>query len=215
MGRVLGWTVRHPYRGAVLVGIVVAVVFGWVSFPREKTIEKTIAGWLPENIAPAGRPRTRLLDDLASYREGGGEKLVKVSEQEFRDLDLAETYAYPAPADNDRDFRIQYIGRPPASEKLYVAERTVSSAPWWSPDRWVYRALEAEAESFGDVLRLTYERDLTGLIALLVMDVVVGGLYAAIAGMIFAVLGGEGLDRRQLPKPAPTVPIDPRGIFRA
>jgi len=216
----LGWMIRHPYTAAILIGIIVTGLFGWASFPREETIQRTVRDWVPDNFVAAGSARTELLDVLNAYNTGATEGVSKVSEKDFRDLDLAETYAVPAAREDEPEFRIQYVGRAGGgSGQVYVAERKIPAASSFSPDRWLYRAVEAEADEFGNVLRLTYERDLSGLAGLFVMDAIVGAFYAVVVGMILSVLGMEGLDKNQkprpLPAPSPMLPINPRGIFRA
>jgi hypothetical protein len=206
-------------RGAILSGIVVAIVFGWVSFPSERTIEKTVEDWLPANAASGA-----VAEQLRAAAEAAATDTVadvaRVSEREFRDLNLPLTVAYPAVPEDERSFSIRYAGRESAgATTLYLAEREVANGPWWSPDRWVYKAFKAQTDEFANVLRLTFERDLTGLFALFLMDVIVGGLYACVVGMILAVLGMEGLDKRHtpryLPAPGAPIPLDPHGIFRA
>jgi hypothetical protein len=214
----LGWMVRNPYRASILIGFMVAVIFGWVSFPREKTIEKTVTEWLPANIAPLGTVREELAASLASFRAGESDAVTSVSDSEFVGLGLPQTYVDTGGTQGRAEFVIGYAGKD-AQGNVYVAERKIPAASSFSPDRWFYKAVDAEVEQFGNVLHLTYERDLSGLAALLLMDVIVGAVYAAIVGMILSVLGMEGLDKnhqpKPLPAPAPMLPINPRNIFRA
>ncbi len=216
----LGWMVRNPYRAAIAAGILVALLFGWVSFPTEKTLVRTVDDWLPsyakslDSVAPEA---LAVLDAVA--RGEFRDKTVKVSPQEFSELPLPVAYVYPQLSGDGREFRIQYTGLSAAGDSVYLAERKVAAASGLDPARWFYKAVEAEADRAGNVLNLTYERDVTGLLALLLLDLVVGGIYGAMVGMILAVLGTERLDKAHAPKsipgPSPLTPLGPRGIFRA
>jgi hypothetical protein len=213
-----GWLIRNPNRAAILVGILVAVVFGWVSFPREKTIEKTVADFLPENIASSPAVQQELAAVIAAVRSGEEALVAKVSLDDFKALGLAQTYVETAIGSGRDGFVITYAGRD-AEGRVYVAERKVPAAGSIDPSRWLYKAVEAEIDQFGNVLRLTFERDLSALFGLLLMDLIVGAFYGIVVGMILSVLGMEGLDKSHKPKPIPAptpmIPLDPRGIFRA
>jgi hypothetical protein len=197
----LGWLIRNPYRSAVLIGIAIALLFGWASFPREQTIERTISGWLPENLVGAGPARTQLLDVLEAFNSGDQNVATRVSEEEFRELEPAQAYAAPAVKDGQREFHIQYVGS--KDGETYVAEKKVSPGSSLDIDRIAYKALEAETDQASNVLRLTFERDVTGLITLLLIDLIVGGFYGAVIGMILGVLGLEQLDKKHAPRPIP------------
>jgi hypothetical protein len=65
---------------------------------------------------------------------------------------------------------------------------------------------------------LTFERDVSGLLTLLLLDVIVGAVYGTVIGLILGVLGLEGIDRHQrspLPKPSPMPDFKRRDTFRA
>jgi hypothetical protein len=47
----------------------------------------------------------------------------------------------------------------------------------------------------GDVLELTFERDVPGLVGLMVFDGLVGALYGFVIGLIVAVVRGAGLSQ--------------------
>jgi hypothetical protein len=213
------WMLRNPHRAAILAGILVALLFGWASFPRHKTIEKTLADWAPQNLVPAGPARNELAGALAAVRGGNQAAASVVSPDEFKTLQLPATYVETAPGPGRDDFVITYVGRD-ASGRTYVADRKVAAAAALDPRRWLYRAAEAEVDQFNNILRLTFERDLSGLVALLVMDLIVGAFYGVVVGLILSVLGLESIDKAYKPKsiPAPTqpsLPLEPRGIFRA
>lgn len=216
MRSLLRWMLRNPRAASILVGLVVATVLGWASFPREGTIERSVEDWLPQNLASGVAERAGLAGALAAYRAGEDVAAEVVSFDSFGELGLQQTHAELLVSEDERDFVIQYAGREAAGGPiLYVAERKIAASSWWSPDRWAYRALKAEADQLGAVLRLTFERDTSGLLVLLVMDAIIGAFYGGIVALILNVLGLEGLDRKQatklLPKSAPLTPIGGRG----
>lgn len=215
----LAWMLRNPHRAAILAGILVALLFGWASFPREKTIEKTLTDWAPQNLVPAGPLRNELAGALAAVRGGNQAAASVVSPDEFKKLQLQATYVETAPGAGRDDFVITYVGRD-AAGRTYVADRKVPAAAGIDPRRWLYRAAESEIDQFSNILRLTFERDLSGLIGLLLMNLIVGAFYGVVVGLILSVLGMESIDKTYRPKsiPAPTqpsLPLEPRGIFRA
>ena len=83
MGSLLSWLIRNPTRGAILSGIIIALFLGWVSFPSETRVEKTLRDWLPLNAATG-----QAAADLQAAAEAAGENAVRVSEAEFRELGL-------------------------------------------------------------------------------------------------------------------------------
>jgi hypothetical protein len=201
-----GFFIRRPLHAGVIVGLIVAIVFGLVSFPSEGSLDKTIDDWLPENGVTGEAEINELIAALEEARAGDG-TVESVSESRFQDLDLERTYAFPT-ARSDA-FEIEYVGQTePGSDTVYVATREVYAAPWWHPDRLLYRAAGHHVDAFGSGLRLTYERDWDGLGALLLMDAIVGVVYGAMISLILAVLGGtqsqppKGAGGRQLPAEA-------------
>jgi hypothetical protein len=196
--------VRHPVRSAALSGILITLIVTFVSFPRSETLERTVAGWAAPGFATSGPVRDEL---LSSYERGGGEAIVELSEAELRDRSPALAAAVPILSEDGRKALVRYLGKDSTvSETIYAAERTINIGPWWSPNRFLYRAVDVQVDSVGRALRLTYERDLQGLIALLLIDTIVGFAYGAVIGLILAVLGLEGLEQRrlapQLPRPS-------------
>jgi hypothetical protein len=188
----LSWFVRHPLYAGILVGLLVAVGFGAFSFPREQEIQKTITGWRPENAVEQQGVIDDLITDLERARQGEAE-LRRISEEEFRSLGLSRTHAYPEARDSG-GFVIRYVGQETATEHtIYLAEREVEAAPWWHPDRLLYRAARAEVDRFSDGLQLTYERDWEGLAGVLLLDAIVGWVYGTVIGLILAVFGSREL----------------------
>lgn len=206
---------RHPVRAAIIFGIIVALVFGAISFPSEKRIEKTVEGWLPASASDDQAVINDLIESLeAAQEEDGG--LVTVSEDRFRELDLPLAHAFTEATDGDSAFAIKYVGKESGlSDTVYLAERKISAGPWWSPDRLMYRTFRAEREQLGNVLRLTFERDLEGLFGLLLLDLLVAGIYGTLAGLIIAVMNTTGLnlpgERETLRRLPPETPLDALG----
>lgn len=189
----IGWFLRHPVVAGVLVGLLVAIGFGVFSFPRESEIHKTITDWRPGDSTLDQETVDELIEELERAREGEAE-LRQVSEEEFRDLNLDRSVAYPEASDDESGFTIRYIGEHPSDEDVvYLAERTVEPGPWWSPDRLLYRAARAEVDRFSDGLRLTYERDWKGLAGLLILDAIVGWIYGTVIGLVLATIGARDL----------------------
>ncbi|HET9476846.1 MAG TPA: hypothetical protein VFP63_05090 [Dehalococcoidia bacterium] len=211
----IGPLLKHPLRAAIIFGIFVAIVFGAISFPAEKRIEKTVDGWLPANASDDPVVIDDLIESLESARRENGD-VVTVSEERFRELDLPLAHAFTEATDGDSAFAIKYVGKESEqSGTVYVAERKVSAGPWWSPDRIMYRAFRAETTQLGNVLRLTFERDLEGLFGLLLLDLLVGGIYGTLAGLIVAALNSTGLnlpgERETLRRLPPETPLDALG----
>ena len=59
----------------------------------------------------------------------------------------------------------------------------------WSP-RFAYKAVEAQTGAFGEVVSLTFERDVPGLAGLLLMDANLGTLYGLVIGLVAVIKGG-------------------------
>jgi hypothetical protein len=89
-----------------------------------------------------------------------------------------------------------------------LARRFGQAGPWWSPQRYLYRAIAAEVDGARDVLVLTFERDSDALLLLLLGDIFLGGLYGLVVGMIVAVLRGHGPGSTS-PKPPRPIPPPP------
>lgn len=83
-----------------------------------------------------------------------------------------------------------------ATDAQALLERYAHTGPWWSPQRYAYRAIEAEADAAARILTMTYERDLTGLVWLLLLDIGLGILYGIVIGLIVSVLRTTGLQSR-------------------
>jgi hypothetical protein len=173
-----------------------------------------VADWRPPGFVTEGPVKDRLLAAL----QGAGD-VVEVPEHEFRELALSASYALPLPTSDGRGFVIRYAGLAgDAAQRVYVAERELYAGPRWSPERLLYAAVDAQVDQVSNVLQLTFERDWQALIGLLLLDFAIGGIYACVVGLILAVLGLEGLERRLKPKqlpPPPPLPSLPRGTFRA
>lgn len=202
--------IRHPIRTAILVGIAFTVIFGVVSFPSEGAIDKTIEDWLPQNNTNDQQTIDDLIQSLENERATGGQNLVTLSEDEFRDRRLA--LALASLDDTGDHFVIRYLGKETEdSQTIYLAERKVAPAPWWSPDRLIYQAAEGKVDRLGSVLTLTFERDLTGLLGLLLIDLTVGAIYGGIVGLILWTLGLRHLEPPAGPGRGAEVPVGPSG----
>ena len=105
-------------------------------------------------------------------------------------------------------------GLGPLADAPALLERFAHAGPWWSPQRYVYKAVAAEIDAAGDVLTMTYKRDLDGLVWLLLLDLGLSAIYGIVAGMIVAVLRGAGIDRQKEKPPVQPAPVD-RSAFRA
>jgi len=194
----LGWAIQHPLHSGVIAGIVIAIVFGVISLPNENQITKTVTDWLPPNASQDQDEIDDLIMSLEAARENDA-TLERVSEDEFRELDLARSYAFPQAGDGG-EFTIEYVGQVGGDAgTVYLAEREVEPAPWWHPDRLLYRAVSYQADRFGTGLELTYERDWDRIGALLLLDAVIGAVYGT---MIALVLGAFGSRAMEIPGPA-------------
>jgi hypothetical protein len=188
----VSWFVRHPLHSGVIVGLIVALTFGLFSFPSERSIEKQIDDWLPQRATSDPAEINQMITALEEA-QAGERSLTRISEDEFRELELARSYASPE-GRADGSFEIRYIGQADESDAVYLAEREVHAAPWWHPDRLLYRAASHEIDRFGEGLRLTYDRDWDQLGGLLIMDALVGLVYGGIVGLILSVFGAKELD---------------------
>jgi hypothetical protein len=200
----LGYLVRHPIQGAVLTGLIVSIVVGAASFPQHENVEKTLEDWLPDNAVDDQEGIDTLIEALERAQAGEIE-LESLSLDGFGDLGLPATYAFPEKQSGD--FLLRYVGTDNSESKVYTAERKVSAAPWWHPERFLYRASEAETEELGQVLRLSYERDWQGLAGVLAFDVAVSTVYGLIVGLLLGVLNMKELQPAKQPsKLAPKRP---------
>jgi hypothetical protein len=202
-----GWLLRRPLHAGIIVGVIVAAAFGLFAFPNEDSVEKSIVEWLPEDGVSSEAEINSLIAALEDARAGNG-TLERVSVDEFRDLELEESHAFATPRSDA--FAVEYVGR--ANEDagtVYVAEQEVYAAPWWHPDRLLYKAADHHIDSFGNGLRLSYERDWDGLGALLILDAILGIVYGGLVSVILAVAGGNetsipsGSRDRRLPAETP------------
>ena len=192
MGRLLGFIFRSPHRAAIVCGILVAVVFGLASFPQPE-VTRPVTDWRIESASLPEDEQQRLLSERAAG-DGG---LVELSEDEFR----ARGFPYSVSqldVEGSRRFVIQHTGADDlAGGPVYLAEREVFAAPWWSPHRFIYKAARAEVDAFEEVLHLTYERDVLGLTGLVILDAMVGAIYGLVVGLLVSVLRGTGLTPTQ------------------
>ncbi|HWC31102.1 MAG TPA: hypothetical protein VG845_13565, partial [Dehalococcoidia bacterium] len=107
---------------------------------------------------------------------------------------LPYTVGFPIEQDSARRFLIRYAGVDELNgDRVFVADRQVFAAPWWSPHRFIYKAGAAEVHALGEVIDLTFERDVVGLVGLIVFDGLIGAAYGCLIGLIVAVLRGSGL----------------------
>ncbi len=203
----IGWLLRHPLHAGILTGLLTAVIFGIISFPGDGKLNKTVEDWLPEGAAQDQDEIDRLISALEDAR-ATGTGLVEVSESEFRDLDLARSHAVPGPGEGGT-FEIEYVGQAADDDAtVYVASWQVHPAPWWHPDRLLYRAASYHVDRFTNGLTLTYERDWDGLGAVLLLDAIVGVVYGGIIGLIVSLFGTRDLTvpvsgRKRLPAETP------------
>ncbi len=187
-----GWLLRHPFRAAVVGGVIVAVVFGAASFPEEEQIQKTLDDWLPEDASDDQAVVAELISSLERAQQDDGAQITRVSEERFREINPSIAHAFTEVEDGD--FLIRYLGQEPDDDTLYLADRKVQAAPWWHPDRFLYKAVDAETSEARNVLELTFERDWQGLLGLLFLDLAVGSVYGVLTGLIVGVLHMTGLE---------------------
>jgi hypothetical protein len=201
-----------PLRAAIICGALIAVGFGLVSYP-DPELRWTVSDWRLEKAFVTGADEQRVLVALTAAQRGEGE-LERLSEAEFRALGLPYSIGFPAEEDSARRFLIRYAGMEDVDGgRVYMAERQVFAAPWWSPHRFIYKAAAAEVNAVGEVMELTFERDVTGLMGLFIFDGLVGAVYGFIIGLIVAVVRGAGLAQapsRSLPAHAQSQPASRR-----
>ena len=197
MGRLARFVFRSPLRAAIVCGLLVAIVFGFVSFPKPE-LSKSVSDWRLEDVILSDADQQRLLAAREAARSGDGQ-LIELTQEEFRNMELAYRVSLPDVEGSARRFVIRYTGMNDLeSGRVYVAEREVFAAPWWSPHRFIYKAASAEVDAFREVLDLTFQRDVLGLTGLIVFDALIGAVYGLVVGLIVAVMRNTGL------APAPT-----------
>jgi hypothetical protein len=190
VGPLFRFIFKTPLRAALACGLLVAVVFGLASYPSPE-LRRSVSDWRIQDVLTS--PEQQQL--LAAYEgaQSNGE-VVSISEEDFRDRGLAYSLSLPLEKDSGRQFLIRHIGMASLSDgRVYVAEREILAAPWWSPHRFVYKAAVAEVDAFGEVLELTFERDVLGLAGLIILDGVIGAIYGVVIGLIVAVVRNSGL----------------------
>jgi hypothetical protein len=173
-----------PLRAAVVVGLAVTIAFGLFSLPEPELVKS--ASELTSARILSGEEGEQLSQAFRAAADGEGE-LIDLTEEEFKAGDFPFAATFPAEQSGNRFFLRHVAQATLGSDTVYVWQEDIFAAPWWSPHRFVYNALEAETGAFGEVVRLTFERDVLGLIALLVFDALIGFVYGAVVGLIVAV----------------------------
>ncbi len=173
-----------PLRAAIVVGLAVTLAFGLFSLP-EPTIVKSASEITPARIL-SGEEGEALSQAYRTAADGDAE-LIELDEDAFKAGAFAYAATFPAEQSGNRFF-LRHVGQATlGSDTVYVWEEHLFAAPWWSPHRFVYKAAQAEIGAFGEVVRLTFERDAFGLAGLLLFDAVLGVIYGAVVGLIVAV----------------------------
>jgi len=186
MGSLLRFFFRDPKRAAIVCGLLVAVLFGFVSYPRPE-LSKVVTNWQTDNAALSEADQQALL----AARNDASEP-VELTEDEFRARGF--TYSASRLDTSGSRFVLQHTGADELTGgQVYVAEREIFAAPWWSPHRFIYQAAEAEIDAFDEVVDLTFERNILGLVGLIVIDGLVGLVYGLVVGAIVAVLRGSNI----------------------
>jgi hypothetical protein len=199
-----------PLRAAIICGLLIAVGFGYITYP-DPELRKSVTDWRLQDAFVTGQDAQRVLGVL-NASDGGSGEVVRLSEEEFRARGLRYTIGFPVEEDSARRFLIRYAGMENLNdERVYLAEREIFAAPWWSPHRFVYKAAAAEVGAISEVLDLTFERDVLGLVGLLLFDGVLGLIYGFVIGLIVAVLRGAGLAQAPAKREALHGPIMSRG----
>ncbi len=179
IGRIFHVLFASPMRAAIVVGLAVAIGFGLFSLPQPEIVKS--ASDVSATGILSGEEGEQLSQAYQAAIDGNGE-LVEVSEDDFKAGDYAYTATFPAEQSGNRFF-LRHVGQTALGDPtVYVWEEELFAAPWWSPHRFVYQAVKAETGAFGEVVQLTFERDIPGLIGLLLLDAVVGALYGAVVG---------------------------------
>ena len=174
----------NPLRAAIVVGLAVAIGFGIFSLPEPKLIKQ--ASELTTARVLSGEEGEQLSRAFRGASDGAGE-LTTLTESDFKARGFPFAATFPAEQSGNRFF-LRHVGQDQLGDAtVYVWEEDLFAAPWWSPHRFAYKALEAETGAFGEVVRLTFERDVLGLTGLLLLDALIGFVYGAVVGLIVAV----------------------------
>ncbi len=194
-----------PLRSAIICGLVIAITFGYFTHPDEELIKQ--ASDLNLNTVLNGSDGAQLKEAYEEALDGNG-SLIEHDEDAFEAQAPRFQATFPAEEGDGRRFLLRHVGQDTlGSDTVYVWEETVFAAPWWSPHRFAYKAVEAQTGAFGEVVSLTFERDVPGLAGLLLMDAIIGTLYGAVIGLIVAVIKG-GME-------VPTAPLHLQGRHAA
>jgi hypothetical protein len=184
IGAILDLLFASPLRAAVVVGLAVTIAFGLFSLPEPELVKS--ASELTSARILSGEEGEQLSQAFRAAADGEGE-LIDLTEEEFNAGAFPFAATFPAEQSGNRFFLRHVAQVTLGSDTVYVWQEDIFAAPWWSPHRFVYNALEAETGAFGEVVRLTFERDVLGLIGLLVFDALIGFVYGAVVGLIVAV----------------------------
>jgi hypothetical protein len=177
-----------PLRSAIVCGLVIAIAFGYFTHPDDELIKR--ASDLNITNALGGQDGAALKQAYESALDGDG-SVVELDEDAFKARAPRYQATFPAEEGDARRFLLRHVGQDAlGADTVYVWEETVFAAPWWSPHRFAYKAVEAQTGAFGEVVSLTFERDVPGLVGLLLMDAIVGTLYGLVIGAIVAVVKG-------------------------
>jgi hypothetical protein len=174
----------NPTRAAIVVGLAVAIGFGLFSLPEPKLF-KSASEITPARIL-SGEEGEQLSRAYRNATNGEGE-LIQLTKEEFEAAGFPFAATFPAEQSGNRFFLRHVAQASLGDNTVYIWEQDLFAAPWWSPHRFVYKAVEAETGAFGQVVRLTFERDVLGLTGLLLFDALLGVVYGAVVGLIVAV----------------------------
>jgi hypothetical protein len=185
---ILGFIFGTPLRAAIICGIAIAIAFGYFTHPDEELTK--LASDLNITNVVSGQDGATLKRAYEEAMDGTGD-LVELDEDGFKAQAPGFQATFPAEEGDRRRFLLRHVGQDTiGADTVYVWEETVFAAPWWSPHRFAYKAVEAQTGAFGEVVSLTFERDVPGLAGLLLMDAIIGTLYGAVIGAIVAVIKG-------------------------
>ena len=177
-----------PLRSAIICGLAIAIAFGYFTHPDPELIKR--ASDLNLTSVLSGQDGTQLKQAYEAAQDGNG-SLIEQDEEAFKVQAPQYRATFPVEEGNGRRFLLRHVGQDAlGGDTVYVWDETVFAAPWWSPHRFAYKAVEAQTGAFGEVVSLTFERDVPGLAGLLLMDAIVGTLYGAVIGLIVAVIKG-------------------------
>ena len=183
-----GFIFCTPLRAAIVCGLLVAIAFGYFTRPDPELIKRASDLNIPPVLS--GRDGAQLRQAYENATDGNG-SLVPLDEDTFKARAPRYQATFPAEEGDGRRFLLRHVGQDTlGDDTVYIWEETVFAAPWWSPHRFAYKAVEAQTGAFGEVVALTFERDVLGLIGLLLMDAIVGTLYGLVIGAIVAVVKG-------------------------